>query len=362
MKTKHILIILGLIIAGVVVYNLPYFSEKRAYNKVEEEKTLDACDVYEKEWPKGTHIDDVLYLRISLVEGVERVTEISNYLLKCPDGKHAAEAKAESDKLWNEEIAKYEARDKKGVKDEAKDFMDAMLRYMKQNRINTIFVDYNSTLKLKEYTEYSKNIRDMLESVNDETLSLEEGMITFSSNFDQANMDELNKILVDGVQKSMDKIFTPGFIRVVSSNDENGVVNDKMPKLHFECKITSQEETVGAYTIPEIWVYTEQQRSLSTPFGKGSVKGFLIGISILFDASFTLPNNLSTYEFSDKGEPKNDISNIENIQDGYRKMSAICFQRFSNKIAKNMGLDDAYTDDDIKGVDNTQYKAPPLTL
>lgn len=342
MKSKYLIIIAGVIIAGVVVYNLPYFKEKRAYSKVEEEQTLTACDIYEEEWPEGSHLDDVLYLRISLAEGVNRVTEISNYLLKCPDGKHVAEAKAESDMLWDTQIAKYNARDKKGVKDAAKAFMDDMLSYMKQNRVNTIVVDYQSTLKLKEYSEYSKDIRGLLEAINDEPLSLKDGMVTFGSNFDQASMDELNEILVGGVQKSMDKIFTPGFIHVVSSEEGEGKGYDKMPRFHFDCKITSQEEHVGGMTIPHIWTYTEQERRGYGYVGKEKVKGFLIGISILFNAKFSIPESNDTYEFADKGEPEDNISNIDDIKDGYRKMTSACFRKFSNKIAENMGLEDAY--------------------
>ncbi len=343
MKSKYLIIIAGVIIAGVVVYNLPYFKEKRAYNKVEEEQTLTACDIYEEEWPEGSHLDDVLYLRISLAEGVNRVTEISNYLLKCPDGKHVAEAKAESDRLWDFEIAKYEARDKKNVKEAAKEFMDAMLGYMKQNRVNTIVVDYESTLKLKEYSEYSKEIRDLLELFNDESLSLKDGMVTFSSNFDQASMEELNEILVGGVQKSMDKIFTPGFIHVISSEDKDVKRSEIMPKFHFDCKISSQEEKAAGYTIPNIWSYTEQEYGY-THLGKKEVKGYLIGITILFNAKFALPESTVSYEFADKGEPEDNISGIDDIKDGYRKMTSICFKKFSNKIAENMGLDDAYED------------------
>lgn len=341
MKSKHLIIIAIAVIAGIVVYNLPYFKEKRAYSKVEEELTLEACDVYEQEWPEGSHLDDVLYLRISLAVGVGRVTEISNYLQKCPDGKHVAEAKAESDRLWDVQIGKYNARHKQNVKENAKAFMDAMLSYMKKNRVNTIVVDYESTLKLKEYSEYSKEIRDLLELFNDESLSLKEGMVTFSSNFSQASMDELNKKLVNGVQKSMDKIFTPGFIQVISSEDDEEKGYDKMPRFHFDCKISSQEETVAGYVIPHIWTYTEQTTYGYKSVGKETVKGYLIGITILFNAKFSLPEGGAYYEFADKGEPENDISGIDNIRDGYRKMTSECFMRFSNKIAENLGLEDA---------------------
>ena len=69
----------------------------------------------------------------------------------------------------------------------------------------------------------------------------------------------------------------------------------------------------------------------------------MVGISINFNAEFTIPNSDITYTYSEKGSPENNISGINDIEDGYRKMTRMCFEQFSDKMVKNMGLDETYS-------------------
>ena len=46
--------------------------------------------------------------------------------------------------------------------------------------------------------------------------------------------------------------------------------------------------------------------------------------------------------FADFMEYQNNIENIENLNDGYRQMTMVCFGLYSNKMARNMGLAEAY--------------------
>ena len=45
---------------------------------------------------------------------------------------------------------------------EAVIYMDEMLQYMKSHRVNTIKIDINSTLRLKDYNEYDKKVRGVI--------------------------------------------------------------------------------------------------------------------------------------------------------------------------------------------------------
>jgi len=320
--------ILVVVVGAFVVYNFPYFKEMRAFNKVEDGKILELCNWYLDEYPSGRHVDDVLYMKIGLSK--YDMATIVDYLTKCPDGIHATEVNELCDKLWDEEILKYNQRDKTNELLAAVKYMSEMLQYMKKHRVNTIIVDINSTLNLKDYNEYDQGIRDILEITTKRQMSLAAGMISLKSNFTASDNSSLMKILTEGVQRSIDKMFTPGFINILAEDEKNA---NKMPQLNFDYIITSQEDKYGEVVAPHIWVYTDEN---------GKTLNYLVGISISFKAHFSIPDSSITFDYLEKGEPADNINNVKNIEDGYRQMTYICFAQFSNKMSKNMGLAETY--------------------
>lgn len=323
---KILLIIVVVAIAGVIVSNLPYFQELRAYNKVCEEPYLFLCDEYLEEYPDGRHADDVCFMKIERSD--KEMSSITEYLERFPDGKFADRANAICDSIWDAEIAKYDSRDKSLDSPEAVAYMGEMLQYMKKNRINTLVVEANSTLKLKDYDEYDESVRTFLEILNDSKLTIADHMISLKRNFTSGSVSSLTNILKYGVAESMNRMFSEDFIEVkdLSSCSEN--LANVCPRLTFDCVISSQEETVEGYVFPHIWVYSE----FDVP------KNYLIGISVDFDAKFTIPGSDVTYTYKERGEPGENIDSIEDISDGYRQMTAICFTKFSDKMAANLGL------------------------
>lgn len=310
--------------------------EKIAFDKVKEEKDSYTCDWYAEVCPKGKRLEEVRYLKIEyskkkiLGNTNDLLVAINEYLHDYPNGKYSGEVNSTCDSLWDAEIERYNTRGKKRESATAVKFMSEMLQYMKKNRINSVLVDVSSHLQLKDYDEYDSRVREYLESTNDNNaLSLSSGMISLKSNFSQADISTLMQILSEGVQKSLDKMFTPGFISVVSSSSGD------LPKLHFDYTIKSQEERYGSVVIPHIWSYHEGY----------IVKNYLIGISIFFKAHYSIPGSLTTFDYSEKGEPANNINNVDDINDGYRRMTSMCFAEFSNKMARNMGLKETYFQD-----------------
>ena len=85
---------------------------------------------------------------------------------------------------------------------------------------------------------------------------------------------------------------------------------------------------------PHIWVYQETLTK--------KVLGYLMGISIQIDATFTIPDSNVTYTYSEQGAPENEIKNIQDVQEGYLHMSAMCFAQFANKMSRNLGLKAIY--------------------
>ena len=285
--------------------------ENIAFDKVKEEKDSYTCDWYAEVCPNGKRLEEVRYLKIEYSKKIalgqtnDLLIAINEYLHDFPNGKYFGEVNSTCDSLWDVEIMRYNSRDKKRESATAVKFMSEMLQYMKKNRINSILVDVSSHLQLKDYEEYDSRVREFLESINDnKALPLSSGMISLKSNFSQADVSTLMQILSDGVQKSLDKMFTPGFISVVSSSSK------ELPKLHFDYTIKSQEESYGSIVIPQIWNYREGF----------IIRNYLIGISIFFKAHYSIPGSSTTFDYSEKGEPANNISNVDNINDGYRRM------------------------------------------
>ena len=319
--------IVSVSITAIVVYNLPYFREIRFFNKVEEAHNLVMCDRYISKYPDGKHLDDVMYIRIQILE--HNMPSVTEYLEKFPSGKHVTEVNALCDILWDKEIERYNKRDKGNESKAAVKYMSEMLQYMKKHRINSILVDVNSTLKLKDYNEYDTDVRKLLEILNKDKISIADGMISLKSNFTSTDNTTLMDILISGVQKSVNKIFSPNFITVVSFSDNK----DRMPHLMFNYTITSQEISNGKVIIPHIWKYTNES---------GVTLNYLMGISVEFQAHFSIPESSTVFDYIEKSEPSDNINDVKNIRDGYRQMTQICFALFSNKMSKNLGLEETY--------------------
>jgi hypothetical protein len=214
--------------------------------------------------------------------------------------------------------------------------MTEMLQYMKQNRINTIKVMVNPTIELKDYTEYDENVRLFIETFShNDALPVKGNVISIKENFSEGDNNSLMQILIDGVQKSMNRIFSYGFVKVEKDDGIHYIDQPKksnQPVLRFDYTIKSQEDKVGKYVLPHLWTYVDNNIPIK----------HLLGISITFKAHFTLPNSNTTYDYRESSAPKNNIENIENLNDGYRQMTMVCFGLYSNKMARNMGLAEAY--------------------
>lgn len=331
-RNKIIAVIVAVIIGAVVIYNLPYFKEKRAYDDVVSQNSITACDSYMADFPNGVHADDVMYLRAKL--DAFHMPKMVEYLEKFPQGKYVQEINAYCDNIWDDEIAKYNMTDKNRKSPQAVAYFTEMLQYMKLHRINQIIVDVDPHVNLTDWSEYRQDVRDYMEYINEEkNMPLDKYMVSIHQNFTKDDQSTLTDILVDGVQNSLNKIFSKNFITIAKSDSAKRA----MPKLNFNYIIESQDYiTDDGVHIPCIWTFHENGRTAN----------YLIGISINFKAHFSLPDSNTTYDYSEIGEPEDDINNIQNIQDGYRIMTSICFAKFSNKMSKNLGLAETYFQED----------------
>lgn len=313
---------------GMFAESIQEIREQISYEAARDFSSPHYCDDYLTDYyPDGKYTDEVRYLKVLHTDN--SMDAINEYIEYSPSGKYIAAVNAICDSIWDSEITKFQNRDKQRESTQAINFMTEMLAYMKTHRVNKVLVNVTSHLQLKDYTEYSENVKDYIDILySNTTLPIRTNMISLKSNFSEEEVSTLKDILANGVQKSLNKIFTPGFISVVTDEE----TEKQMPMLNFDYTIKSQEVKLDGVTIPNIWTYSVNNIPIK----------YLVGISIHFNAHYSLPNSDVSFSYSEKGEPANSIDDIDDISDGYRKMSTICFAQFSNKMARNMGLKETY--------------------
>lgn len=321
--------VLGALVLFIVIYNLPYFKELRFYNEVRKTQTVEQCNKYYSEYPEGRHYEDVMGIESQISPSPVKV--LARYLNRFPDGKYADEMSREYETLWNEEIAIYEHRDKTGEDPEAVRYMDAMLHYMKDNRLGTVCLRMNPHIDLKDISEYDETALDLLGMFMDSSLPLTaDNILSLKDNFTSSDKGVLMQILSEGIEESFGRMFSPDFVSVVPESS----AEEKSPVLTIDYEIKNElfYEGEEGYDLPSIWVYSVD----------GVPKAYVLAIKVEFDARFSLPGSDMTYAYSEVGDPGEEIAGILSIKDGYRRMTQRCFAKFSDMMSKNLGLDPVY--------------------
>ena len=334
MKKKFIIgILLIATIAAAVIFLLPMIQEQRAYNKVKSEQNVEACDSYEKDWPEGKHLDDVLYIRVQIAKDDGTcINEICRYLRLFPKGKYVKDVNDRWDEIWDKEIRKYEDNDKSQASADGIDMMRELLQYMKRQRINTLLATYKPSLNIKDFAEYDEEIQLLMERTNETTLPYKEGVYSIKSNYDSLSLQTLNDLLVEELQKRMDEVFSPGFIQVVAATKSNAPT-EKMPSVTFDYQVNNTEMTVNDKAYPQIWSYPPKEDD-----EEAYTEGFLIGTNIDMKILFNIPESIQAFTYQENQTITDYLKEVKNVSDGYKEMTSLYFQNVIGIIGKMLGL------------------------
>ena len=326
-------------IVAAVFFFLPMIQEQRAYSKVKNEENIEAClkscDSYEKEWPEGKHLEDVLFRRVEIAKDDGTcVNEICKYLRQFPEGKYVKDVNDRWDEIWDKEIKKYEDNDKSEGSTDGTFIMMEMLQYMKQQRINTLLLGSIPTLDIKDFDEYDEDIQSLIERTNETSLPYKEGIVSVKSNYDDKSAQALNDILVENLQQRMDEVFSPGFIRVVAANKAEDVSLEKTPFVSIDYKVMNIEMDVNDKTYPQIWSYptTEDDEEDANP------DGFLMGLFVYMSIKISVPELSKFYIYEESDEITDYLKDVKNLKEGYKEMTSFFFQEQIGKFAKKLGL------------------------
>lgn len=361
---KIALPIVAIIIIGIVVYNLPYFAEKRAYSSTINMPSRETFETYIANYSNPEHLPDVLYRQGLYYLTAKEETQYANIsdslLARFPEAQLSWAANSESgerqcikawdslltrfpehelsraanekiDSIWNCELARFIEKHPDPTSSSSLAAMYEMLEYMKENRIYDILLIPTSDVDLKEYDDFPSGVRDFLEFFHPELKS--NPVLKIKDYFQQSDQYTLEQMLTVGFKKSINEFFTPNFFSVIvkSNNDED---SSKLPVINLGYSIKSQIDKLGDHDIPIIWTYVSKSSD-----GTEQESKHIMGIEVAFASSLSFPGQNTPWTVKIKGSPEEDIHNIQNIEDGYRLMTRKCFEKFGEKLITLLGLE-----------------------
>ena len=348
---KIVVSIVVIIIIGIIIYNLPYFAEKRAYARTIETPSIETFDGYIANYNNQEHLPDVLYRQAifylhgddvySYEKARERqCIEALDSLIKCfPNHELSKKANETIDSIWDNEISRYTQRNKNIQSSNSLSAMYEMLLYMKQNKIYDIRLNVTSDVDLKEYRDFPQNVRDFVEYIYPELK--ENPVLKIKDYFGTPDQESLENSLVNEFKKSVNALFTPEFFSIITS-DEDNIAKANLPVIDLGYSIKSQVINMDGISLPNIWTYTSKMSGLPSLISEKNI----MGIEVAFDSRLSFPGQETPWEVSVKGAPEEDINDIDDISDGYRVMTRKCFDKFGEQLYILLGLSDEQNKND----------------
>jgi hypothetical protein len=322
-------------LVGSILFYFFFLNDYLAYQKVTEQRTVESCERYEYEFPDGFYKEEVAELKertsFENARASRNIVEIKTFIEDFPASQFLSQALELKDELWVEQIAKYDEKIKQASAYNKKDaksaqFFVSMLNYMKENNKNEIFVEFKPNLELKNWEEYPDNIRELLDNLysSDGSKPVTDNIQDLKTNYSEGYTSDYENLIVNGIQRSLNSVFSDNFV-VAKKKDEENENNETDLRITVDYTIKNQTEEG---TFPLIWVYTRDKQFVS----------YLLGIDIDFKFDFVVPNSTDTYSYVEQAEPANNISDVEDIKDGYRRMTGQSFQMFVENISNKFGL------------------------
>lgn len=342
-NVRYSILFTVLLVIGIIVYNLPYFAEKRAYSRTVDNPNIEAFDKYIEKYPEHEHLPDVLFRRAlfhlhdanmySYDKAASRqcVELLDSFIIKFPNHELSQKAEVTIDSIWDSEISRFTEKNPNYASSNSLKAMYEMLNYMKSNKVYDIKLNVISDVNLKEYSEFPTRVRDLMEYYYPELKS--NPVLKIKDYFGTPDQENLEEMLISEFTKSINKLFTPNFFSVIINHDENQ--DDKHPIIDLGYSIKSQTINVDGVEMPNIWTYSSKS---SYGIKSMSYEKNIMGIEVSFESSLNFPGLKTPWEIKVKGAPEEDINDIDGISNGYRVMTRKCFERFGSQLYSLLGI------------------------
>ncbi|MGN0223763.1 MAG: hypothetical protein ACI4AM_07030 [Muribaculaceae bacterium] len=342
-RRRNLFIFLGAVaclIIGIWVYNLPYFAEKRAFNKLQDDFNSGyvssyAISQYYDKYPDGAHMEDVMIFEVESYtvdyEFDSRISAIHNYLSKYPEGRKAAEYRKFLDNLWVNGIAQYKSTVGDSPND-AQKFMINMLEYMYANKFTQVYVVVHPELKLKDFKNYPSAIQQSLRYDLSQyfTTDIDSKIKSVKSEITENSVNGWASDIVSTLSNSTKALFKTQIIDFETVTPDAIPADSRNPIIHLHYTVSNQEEYPG---YPATWIYYEYSFYNYT---QKNYKYVMLGIQMSFKAQFEIPGTDLQYTLTAKGDPGS--ADIQDATYPYRVMSERCSKGFYDKVVNNFSL------------------------
>lgn len=313
-----------LFIFVLLVSYFSFFDDYFKYLEVRKNGTSDSCKSYYSEFPNGYFTEDVKVIEIEDLRDIVLVREFFN---EYPESEYSI-VKLINLEIWNDEIRRYDSIVTSNDKfdQDAVVFFKELLTYMRDNSYSEIFINLKGNVNVKNFESYSSNIVSLLDEFYyaTEYRKISSNIENISSNYDDGDINHYEQIIRQSLLSSFENLLSDNFISISTYDDYNSAISDLV--IDIDYIIENEEELYEGNPYPIIWTYTIAKK----------FESYIIAVSIKFDFSFKLPN--SDYSFGLQTNALDNISDIQNISDGYREMTEQNFQNFSDGILKRFGI------------------------
>ena len=289
-------IILGIIacfVIGKIIYDLPYFAEKRAYAALEKEyNEKGRISIYEVQtfiyyYPENEHIEELIINSARSANKRGNISDllqaIQEYRKHYPEGQYADECSQYYDQIWTDGIKSYR-RSVGFHRSDYEDFVIEMLNYMHTNNLDTVLVVQHMINNLKDFSEYPEDIQRTLSNrVYLYGLTVPESIRSAKKYFNDNNFDNWTLSFYLRLKESINEPIKASLIAF--NNIEPGSVDahSPAPALHLYYTISNLDDELG---YPELLFKTTEY----TP-GVRTASGIYFSIKMELTAEFIIPGS-----------------------------------------------------------------------
>lgn len=331
-KGKRVSFIVLVIVLIFAFYHL-FLSDFLAYQRVKTQRTMKACDDYIEKYYDGYYLEDVRFLAVDISKSFVKLREFKSTY---PKSEYMHQINEINKSIWAQESDRYLSQISRLSNPQAVDYFKALLNYLSKHDIYTLTIGILSDVSLKDFDEYDNSIRQLFEIVYEHPV--EENMLPLGQNFSSGNIDNLEEMIVNALQKSFDAVFSEGFLEIVRDKDAFNK-SKEAPIMFIKYAIKNQTDK-DFEQAPHIWEY---QRD-------GDFLAYILGISIDFNFVSQIPNENIGYSFTKHYDPTENFTFTGGLPNGYAIMTSMVFQKFTEHVAKDFSLPAQVADSTAKAL------------
>lgn len=227
-------------------------------------------------------------------------------------------------------------------------FFRNALGFVSETGNNQIVVDFTQRKNLKDWDDYSQEVRDATDNIMELSNTLEGTSHPTPGNrppgsinkFFQSNTGELESFLVKSIQTKIDSIFGEKTLLVRKVQDgrkTEGIV------LNVEYLVSTLEDDFGEMgTIPSLYVWTQTESGgygSSASTIKSRFKGYMLATGIEWDLSMDYPGAKGRYTYQQSSRPNAEIRDINTESAALTRMMATAFDDFSKSFLAEFGVE-----------------------